>query len=212
MLGFVFPKNFDSPYLSQSITEFWRRWHISLSSWLRDYLYIPLGGNKLGRWRTYVNLGVVMLLGGLWHGAAWNFVIWGALHGGMLALERGNGKRALYWKLPRPLRVAATFLVVLISWVFFRSNTLNAALRYLGNLLGLGTVQPGADLLGGITYQPYYLLTFAIAALVVWGAPQTWDFSRHITPTRATAMVALFWLSLAVLFTQSFNPFIYFIF
>ena len=212
MLGFVFPKNFDSPYLSQSITEFWRRWHISLSSWLRDYLYVPLGGNRLGRRRTYVNLAVVMLLGGLWHGAAWNFVIWGALHGGMLALERGNGKRALYWRLPQPLRVASTFFIVLISWVFFRSDGLSAAGRYLGNLFGLGTVQPGANLLGGITYQPYYLLTFAIAALVVWGAPQTWDFSRRITPVKATAMVALFWLSLIVLFTQSFNPFIYFIF
>ena len=77
MLGFVFPKNFDSPYLSQSLTEFWRRWHISLSAWLRDYLYVPLGGNRKGRARTYVNLFIVMLLGGLWHGAAWTFVIWG---------------------------------------------------------------------------------------------------------------------------------------
>ena len=85
MLGFVFPKNFDSPYRSRSITEFWRRWHISLSSWLRDYLYIPLGGSRRGVSRTYVNLAFVMLLGGLWHGAAWNFVIRGGLHGGLLA-------------------------------------------------------------------------------------------------------------------------------
>jgi alginate O-acetyltransferase complex protein AlgI len=92
MLGFVFAKNFDSPYISQSITEFWRRWHISLSTWLRDYLYIPLGGNRKGPRRTYVNLDIVMLLGGLWHGASWNFVIWGALHGGMLALERLRGR------------------------------------------------------------------------------------------------------------------------
>ena len=81
MLGFVFPKNFDSPYHSASITEFWRRWHISLSTWLRDYLYIPLGGSRKGNVRTYVNLAIVMLLGGLWHGASWNFVIWGAIHG-----------------------------------------------------------------------------------------------------------------------------------
>ncbi|MFW5802423.1 MAG: MBOAT family O-acyltransferase, partial [Verrucomicrobiota bacterium] len=87
MLGFVFPKNFDSPYLSQSITDFWRRWHISLSTWLRDYLYIPLGGNRRGTSRTYVNLATVMVLGGLWHGASWNFLIWGAIHGGKKELE-----------------------------------------------------------------------------------------------------------------------------
>jgi len=86
-------KNFDSPYHAQSITEFWRRWHISLSTWLRDYLYLPLGGNRLGARRTYLNLAVVMLLGGLWHGASWNFAIWGAMHGGLLAYERACGKR-----------------------------------------------------------------------------------------------------------------------
>ncbi len=212
MLGFVFPKNFDSPYQSQSITEFWRRWHISLSSWLRDYLYIPLGGNRHGPYRTYVNLAIVMLLGGLWHGAAWNFVIWGALHGGMLAVERANGRRALYWKLPKPLRVALTFLIVVFSWVFFRSETLADAGRYMGTMFGLGSAQAGADLLGGIMYQPYYVGVFAFAALVVWGAPQTWDFSRSITPVKAAVTVAVMWLSLALLFTQSFNPFIYFIF
>ena len=92
MLGFTFAKNFDAPYRAESITEFWRRWHISLSSWLRDYLYIPLGGNRRGAARTYVNLALVMLLGGLWHGASWNFVIWGGIHGSMLALERKHRK------------------------------------------------------------------------------------------------------------------------
>src|SRR5262245_5715051 len=104
MLGFVLAKNFDSPYRAQSITEFWRRWNISLSSWLRDYLYVPLGGNRLGERRTYLNLAIVMLLGGLWHGASWNFVIWGALHGGLLAFERAFGKRPLYFALPAPFR------------------------------------------------------------------------------------------------------------
>jgi len=118
MLGFVFPKNFDSPYRSQSITEFWRRWHISLSTWLRDYLYVPLGGNRKGEVRTYVNLFIVMLLGGLWHGAAWNFVIWGALHGALLGFERLRGKAAVYGSLPPPLRVGVTFILVLITWVF----------------------------------------------------------------------------------------------
>jgi alginate O-acetyltransferase complex protein AlgI len=212
MLGFVFPKNFDSPYISQSITEFWRRWHISLSSWLRDYLYIPLGGNRRGRARTYVNLSIVMLLGGLWHGAAWNFIIWGAMHGAMLAFERTTGKDALYRRLPKTARIATTFTIVLLSWVFFRAETLSAAGRYFGNLFGFGEVQAGAGLIGGVIYQPYYVLTFLVAAVVVWGAPQTWDFSRHITPARAAVALVALWISLAMLFTQSFNPFIYFIF
>ena len=100
MFGFRFPENFNSPYKSASITEFWRRWHISLSSFLRDYLYIPLGGNRKGPARTYVNLMTVMLFGGLWHGAQWTFVVWGAIHGGMLALERLMGKDSFYAKTP----------------------------------------------------------------------------------------------------------------
>ena len=97
MLGFIFAKNFDSPYRAESITDFWRRWHISLSTWLREYLYIPLGGNRLGKVRTYLNLMATMLLGGLWHGASWNFVIWGGLHGGMLAFERSQGRESGLW-------------------------------------------------------------------------------------------------------------------
>src|SRR5690606_13656681 len=104
MLGFVFPKNFDSPYKSDSITDFWRRWHISLSTWLRDYLYVPLGGNRRGPNRTYINLMLVMVLGGLWHGASWNFAIWGGIHGIWLAVERMQGKDSFYRHLPRPVR------------------------------------------------------------------------------------------------------------
>src|SRR5688572_11979533 len=156
MLGFVFPKNFDSPYKSQSITEFWHRWHISLSAWLRDYLYVPLGGNRKGRVRTYVNLFLVMLIGGLWHGAAWNFVIWGALHGALLAFERLRGKAALYGGLPAPVRVSATFTLVLITWVFFRASDVRHAFSYLGNMFALGEPQGSAGLLTGIVYQPYY--------------------------------------------------------
>ena len=100
MIGFEFMKNFDSPYQAESITDFWRRWHISLSTFLRDYLYIPLGGNRQGPLRTYVNLIVVMLLGGLWHGANWTFVAWGAYHGILLAFERFRGKRSVYHALP----------------------------------------------------------------------------------------------------------------
>ncbi|MEW6332993.1 MAG: MBOAT family protein [Thermodesulfobacteriota bacterium] len=212
MLGFVFPKNFDSPYLSRSITEFWQRWHISLSTWLRDYLYLPLGGNRKGSRRTYINLAVVMLLGGLWHGASWNFVIWGGIHGGMLVLERARGKRALYHRMPGPFRVALTFFVVLIAWVFFRAPDLPAAMAYLGSLFGLADVQAGAGLVGGILYQPYYWGTFGLAAVIVWGCPQTWDWTRAV-PLWKGVLIALALLgSLAVLMTQAFNPFIYFIF
>ncbi len=212
MLGFVFPKNFDSPYKSGSITEFWGRWHISLSSWLRDYLYIPLGGNRKGPARTYVHLAMVMLLGGLWHGAAWNFVIWGGIHAGMLAFERSRGRQSVYARLRRPVRVAITFVILLFTWVFFRSENLPEALRYCGSMLGLGGAGESAGLLGGIIYQPYYVLAFGVAAVLTWTGPQTWDFTRKITLPKAAVILALFWAALVVLTTQAYNPFIYFIF
>lgn len=212
MLGFVFPKNFDSPYHARSITEFWQRWHLSLSTWLRDYLYIPLGGNRKGVRRTYLNLATVMLLGGLWHGASWNFVIWGGMHGGMLALERMQGKDSFYRRLPRPITVAITFLIVLVAWVFFRSPDLAHAFRYIGNLVGLADVHAGAGLIGGVIYKPYYLATLAVAALVVWRTPQTWDFTRSIGWGKAAWILAALFAAIAALTTQEFNPFIYFIF
>ena len=212
MLGFMFAKNFDSPYRAQSITEFWHRWHISLSTWLRDYLYVPLGGNRKGKVRTYLNLFVVMLLGGLWHGAAWNFVIWGGLHGVMLALERLRGKTALYGGLPGPVRVAATFVILLVTWVFFRATDVPHAVRYLGDMLALGPPQEAAGLLAGIVYRPYYVGTFLLAGATVWAAPQTWDWTRTLTLPKATATLAILTLAVVVLTTQAFNPFIYFIF
>ena len=212
MLGFVFPKNFDSPYISQSITEFWGRWHLSLSNWLRDYLYIPLGGNRKGPRRTYVNLATVMLLGGLWHGSSWNFIIWGGIHGATLAFERANGKKPLYAALPAPARTALTFVIVLFAWVFFRADDLPSALRYCGSMLGLTSVQQGAQLLGGILYKPYYLGSFVITAVIAWTFPQTWDFTRKITWTKVSVIIAALWVSVVVLTTQAYNPFIYFIF
>ena len=139
MCGIRLPVNFRSPYKSTSIIEFWRRWHITLSRFLRDYLYIPLGGNRLGEQRRHINLLVTMLLGGLWHGAAWNFLIWGGLHGlylGINHLWRGTrevsaalGMRLAYWAL--------TFAAVVIAWVFFRAATVGGAWRGLKGLLGL---------------------------------------------------------------------------
>lgn len=212
MLGFVFPKNFDSPYHSQSITEFWRRWHLSLSFWLRDYLYIALGGNRKGAGRTYVNLAMVMLLGGLWHGAAWNFVIWGGIHGAMLAFERLQGRDSFYRRLPRRGRIAVTFLIASLAWVFFRAPDLGSALAYLGHLIGASNVPQGAGLVAGLIYQPYYLLMMITATVVVWWMPQSWDFTRRLTWPKAAWCIALLVLSIASLTTQSFNPFIYFIF
>lgn len=212
MLGFVFPKNFDSPYKSASITEFWRRWHISLSTWLRDYLYKPLGGNRRGRRRTYLNLALVMLLGGLWHGAAWNFILWGAFHGLLLAAERARGKRALFAAVPRAGRIALTFTLVLFSWVLFRSSDLPAALSYLGTMFGLGEPGAAAPLLGALLYRPYYLASFAAAGVIAFAAPQTWDWTRSLPLWKAATCLALLWLSLALMTSQAYNPFIYFIF
>lgn len=212
MMGFVFAKNFDSPYKSASITEFWRRWHISLSSWLRDYLYIPLGGNRLGSARTYANLMLVMLLGGLWHGASWNFLIWGGIHGSMLAAERAMGKDSLYRRLPHSARVGVTFVIVLFSWVFFRAADLPAALAYCRAMLGFADPHAGSGLIAGVIYQPYYFGMLVVAGVIALGAPQTWDWTRTITPAKALLIAVLFWLALLVMTTQAFNPFIYFIF
>lgn len=212
MLGFVFAKNFDSPYRAQSITEFWHRWHISLSTWLRDYLYVPLGGNRKGPIRTYINLFLVMLLGGLWHGAAWNFVAWGALHGLLLAGERLRGKSSLYGALPEAARIAVTFMIVLVTWVFFRAPDLGSAMRYLGDMAAVNAVHSGAHLLPGIVYAPYYLGTFVLSAVIVWFAPQTWDWTKTLTAPRAVAIFVVFVLSVIVLTTQAYNPFIYFMF
>ncbi|EAQ97354.1 MBOAT family O-acyltransferase [Congregibacter litoralis] len=130
IMGFHFPKNFDFPYTSRSITDFWRRWHMSLSSWFRDYLYIPLGGNRHGPYRTYVNLFTVFLLCGLWHGAAWTFIIWGVFHGLILAVERA-GLGAALQKIPRPAQHVYAMLLVMIGWVLFRAETLPQAMYYL---------------------------------------------------------------------------------
>jgi alginate O-acetyltransferase complex protein AlgI len=139
LLGFRFPRNFDQPYRSQRLREFWQRWHITLSSWLRDYLYKPLGGSWHGAWRTYCNLLITMLLGGIWHGAAWKFVFWGALHGGGLAIERALEPaigRAPRGALGRVVSTVAVFHFVCLGWVFFRADSFEIALVYLG---GLGT-------------------------------------------------------------------------
>ncbi len=210
MFGFVFPKNFDSPYRSTSITEFWNRWHISLSTWLKQYLYIPLGGNRKGTVRTAINLAIVMLLGGLWHGAAWTFIAWGAYHGLLLGSERLLGKKTIYQKLPGPLKVILTFILVLIGWVFFRAETFPLAIEYFKSMFVLSSYPETSLLIKTIIYSPYYVMMMVVAAIITWVMPQTWDWSRSITPAKAVITFLLFILSIAMLSVQSYNPFIYF--
>ena len=220
MMGFTFPENFRFPYISRSITEFWRRWHISLSTWLRDYLYIPLGGNQLGTGRTYVNLMIVMLLGGLWHGANWTFVLWGAWHGGLLALER-----KIDW-VRRAKHIAGarvvTLLAVLVGWVMFRAATVPDAASMYAGMAGLNGIELTFE--EALTITRESLVMTVLAAFVVClepnivARPTRRDAgSRHATPQGQT--IAL-WVTPTVLLIgaaavlklaeQSFSPFLYF--
>ncbi len=211
MLGFEFLKNFDAPYRADSITEVWRRWHISLSSVLRDYLYFPLGGNRKGPTRTYVNLAVVMLLGGLWHGAKWNFIVWGAYHGLLLGYERWRGKQSLYESFPGPWRIGLTFVLMLFSWVLFRADSLTAAWHYFGSMFGLMPVADTALLLAAGIYTPYRLLILALGAGLVFQPLQAHDWAlRPVDWPRVGVALPLFVLSLMTMYSQAFNPFLYF--
>jgi alginate O-acetyltransferase complex protein AlgI len=209
MLGFEFLRNFDAPYRAESITDLWRRWHISLSTFLRDYLYIPLGGNRKGEARTYIHLAMVMLLGGLWHGAKWTFVAWGAYHGLLLAYERWRGKRSVYQALPRIARIGITFVLMLFSWVLFRSESLTEAGRYFASMFGL---QSGRSfLLAAELYTPRNLFLMALCALLTMQPVQAFDWARQrLTPLRSAMLLLLFVSALLVMSTQAFNPFLYF--
>jgi len=216
MFGFRIPQNFNSPYHADSITDFWKRWHMSLSTWLRDYLYVPLGGNRKGRVRTYVNLALTMLLGGLWHGAQWRFIVWGAFHGLLLAAERATSSRSLFPRAPRQVRILLTFVLVLVAWVFFRAASLGDALLYLGSMFGLLQSVPESALLAGMVYRSFPLTIMAVAALIVVQRRRTQDWvddeagSLRYSPLAATAVVLVFLLSIAELSAQSNNPFLYF--
>jgi alginate O-acetyltransferase complex protein AlgI len=226
MLGFTFPKNFDHPYASRSITEFWRRWHISLSSWFRDYVYIPLGGNRAGRAKTVRNLLVVFLLTGVWHGAAWTFILWGLYHGAFLLIERfGLGR--LLAAAPRAVGHVYALLVVLVGWVLFRAETLPQAVDYL-------SAMAGGNGFAGLPVGTWILLNAqtlaALAAGVVFAVPSLpWLLERlrapklepahtlearldtqgvHVLAT--PALIAGLLLSIAILAGSTLNPFLYF--
>lgn len=211
LLGFYFVENFNSPYKSVSITDFWRRWHMSLSTFLRDYLYIPLGGNRHGTSRTYINLMLTMVIGGLWHGASWNFVIWGAIHGGMLSFERMMGKDSFYALMPRPLKIAITFVIVLITWVFFRSETLDVALRYLAVMFGAGpALQPTAWIAESEMLRNFNVIQFVICAVAAWAMPNTQTILHRFVWWKALIGLALFVLAMSMMFTRGHSPFLYF--
>ena len=223
MFGFRFLENFNYPYISRSIREFWRRWHISLSNWFRDYLYIPLGGNRKGAVRTGLNLLLVFLLCGFWHGASWNFVIWGLVYGLFLVLERG---RVGTWldRLPAAVQHLYVIMVVTNAWVFFRAETLGQALRYLGVMYGLagaGTIYPEVYI--NLDLEFYCALALALVLSipvypVLSRALQHLDnlaAARHALAVAVPA-VKLSFLALVLLFatmnlaTGAYNPFIYF--
>lgn len=221
LVGLALPRNFDLPYTSQSITEFWRRWHISLSRWFRDYLYIPLGGNRRGPWRTYANLATVFLLCGLWHGASWNFVIWGAWYGVFLIVERAWLLDVLA-ALPRALRNAYALLVVMLGWVWFRADTLPEALAYFAALAGQGgNGILDADLAGLMT--GYSAIVFAVGAALALTPRRVWARIRRASlPARESAgavvarlaantvWILLLGFSMAGIAGSGYNPFLYF--
>jgi alginate O-acetyltransferase complex protein AlgI len=214
MIGFKFPENFNNPYISQSISEFWRRWHISLGAWMRNYLYIPLGGNKVAtKRRLYFNLWFVFLASGLWHGASWSFVIWGAYHGVFLVLERVFLNK-VYLRIGKLPSTIITFFVVVIGWVFFRIEHLPNALTYLTRMFSF-------DFKTGLLPDPEFIAFFVIAVFfaffawfrkgqIIQEAIYFGDYSnsRHLIVSAATLVLFVFALSSITAF--GFNPFIYF--
>ena len=209
MIGFTFPPNFDAPYKSASVTEFWRRWHITLSTWLRDYLYVPLGGNRRGEGRTYFNLAATMLLGGLWHGASWAFLAWGAYQGFWLLVERAAGKKPLYAAAPRALQIALTFIITMGGWILFRAASFEDAARIYAGLLGAHGF--GADLyrvgFGGDTLGISGLI---VAALVAFGFRTAQEQARAPSWIAATLVPVAFLVATLHMFFQSYSPFLYF--
>lgn len=225
MFGFTFLENFNYPYIAKSITDFWRRWHLSLSSWFRDYLYIPLGGNRRGKFRTYVNLVVVFFCTGLWHGASWNFVFWGLYHGLFLIIEKMCGRRDAQYTGQSPVGrgVASAFshmgtlFVVLIGWVFFRAETLGATMAFLGRMFAITSAETA------IFSLLYYLnarMVFILIAAMTTSIPirkivlSRWRPSTGVSAVASVlydlSLIILLLFSIMALSSSTYNPFIYF--
>ena len=221
MMGFQFPENFNSPYVARSITEFWQRWHITLGRWMRDYLYIPLGGNRVNPSRLYVNLWTVFILSGFWHGAAWNFIAWGTYHGFFLILDRLFLLR-IYQRIGA-FSIVPTFLVTVLGWVLFRANTLEQGLAYLARMGGVAP-HPGIELASPEWYafsNEFWMMlglgtVFAFMNAVPALERRTLSlyFVHVLSARRALALsvatAGLLVLSAGAIMGSSFNPFIYF--
>jgi alginate O-acetyltransferase complex protein AlgI len=213
MFGIRFPENFDRPYASRSITEFWRRWHMSLSRWFRDYLYIPLGGNRGPSWATYRNLVIVFLVTGLWHGANWTFVAWGGYHGALLLLERAAGVGRGGGPRPRPWQ-AVTIVLVMLGWVLFRSPSIEGALGYLGAFLRLNGPMPVDVALAAEPLVVTCLLIGCASALI----PPSWVTGVRLEQpsllanrlARLGTAAVLLPIAFLLVLTGSFSPFLYF--
>jgi D-alanyl-lipoteichoic acid acyltransferase DltB (MBOAT superfamily) len=210
------PLNFASPYKAWSISEFWRRWHMTLSRFLRDYLYFPLGGNRRGKTRRYVNLMITMLLGGLWHGAAWTFVLWGAWQGLWLIVERARGKTAPWGFLPRPLQIACTFVLVLGGWVIFRAGsapTANMEYGGLGEVWAMWSGMAGANGLGALPDAgpvPVWTASALVAGLgIAFALPRSELLVARFQPLVMFACLASFLLAVCHLLATRFTPFLY---
>jgi alginate O-acetyltransferase complex protein AlgI len=214
MIGFDFPENFNNPYISQSITEFWRRWHMTLGRFMKDYLYIPLGGNKVSTVRLYFNLWVVFLLSGLWHGAAWNFVLWGAYQGIFLVADRLFLIK-LFNRIGKVPSIVIIFFITLIGWVFFRANTLDHAWIYLKTMFHFDFSNLG------MSFDPRFWTMMVFASIfafwAVFNKIEKWQeviFGKIQKNTTIIMMVfasfIMFIISLSAITSTGFNPFIYF--
>jgi alginate O-acetyltransferase complex protein AlgI len=212
MLGIEFPKNFNAPYLSKSITIFWKKWHITLSSFIMDYLYIgALGGNRRGKARTYFNLCFTFFLCGLWHGASMAFIVWGLYQGGFLIIERIQGKRTAYHWAPSWLQVVFTFIIVLFGWVLFRSPSIHQAMLYWGNMVGIIGPSASAPLLTTQIFSPRHIFEMLICGVFVWQPMQAHDWiNKGLSVGKLIIVLIVFLYAVMGMFTQTFSPFLYF--
>jgi len=221
ILGFDFEENFNFPYIAKSIKEFWRRWHISLSSWFRDYLYIPLGGSRKGNTRTYVNLFIVFLCTGFWHGASWSFIFWGLFHGAFLMLERAGFDKLLE-KSYKPIQHFYTLILVIVGWVFFRVEEFGDALTYLARMFGIS--KKTKDFVWLDYMNNYQTLILVIGLIFCLNIPKGWtwlenktgEFTKHKlyieikTWSTLAIILLLFFFSSSEIANNTYNPFIYF--
>jgi alginate O-acetyltransferase complex protein AlgI len=219
MFGFRFPENFNYPYAATSIQDFWRRWHMTLSAWFRDYVYIPLGGNRHGELTTLRNLWIVFFLTGAWHGASWNFIVWGLWHGLFLALERLAPVARALEALPRLARTLYTLAVVMVGWVFFRANDLTHALAYLRRMFALDPlyVSPVAafDLVTGRTVAMVALAACFAFPVWAWIKGRWWRDGEvcgaaAVSLAQAAFVAVVMMLSFATMVSQQASPFLYF--